>query len=203
MLGRCRESRATQRLIMIAEPINPVPNVSKTKPVVVAMPRNAGSMNVVYMVVNAGLNICSSNSANAVPVSTMRIVEATGAMYAGSSLPAKEVQVSEEIELIRTIGGLTRDQLAQLLGVSRRTIHTWSNGGAIRAEHYDRVMDLAERARKMKAQPSFKVRQLLLKGTNISLGRSVSASKAVLVSDEQPFTHNLNVRPSKLKIFRK
>jgi len=46
------------------------------------------------------------------------------------------------VNRLREMSGLTIDQKGRLMGVSRRTVHTWLNGGALTAANEQRLQRL-------------------------------------------------------------
>lgn len=46
---------------------------------------------------------------------------------------------AEEVVRIHHVSGLTWEQLARLLGVSRRTVHSWASGGRVAAVNLERL----------------------------------------------------------------
>jgi transcriptional regulator with XRE-family HTH domain len=49
---------------------------------------------------------------------------------------------SELIADLRLLSGLTTDQVGRLLGVSRRSVHNWLNGGVMARQHAERVSEI-------------------------------------------------------------
>jgi transcriptional regulator with XRE-family HTH domain len=47
--------------------------------------------------------------------------------------------VQQAIAELRSLSGLTWEQMARLLGVSRRSVHFWASGEPVRASHQERV----------------------------------------------------------------
>jgi transcriptional regulator with XRE-family HTH domain len=50
---------------------------------------------------------------------------------------------------IRRLAALTWEELGELLGVSRRSLHHWANGKPVSAKHYRRVMHLLSQLRQL------------------------------------------------------
>lgn len=60
----------------------------------------------------------------------------------GSSQPERKAGVAEASSLlhdIRTLSGLTWQQLARVFGVDRRSLHLWAKGARLSAEHAERL----------------------------------------------------------------
>jgi DNA-binding transcriptional regulator YiaG len=57
---------------------------------------------------------------------------------AGYTLP-EEQAVARNIAKLRTVSGLTWEQLGYLLNTSRRSVHLWANGNAIAAQNEERL----------------------------------------------------------------
>ena len=49
---------------------------------------------------------------------------------------------AQAITELRAASGLTTEQVARLLGVTRRTVHNWINGNAMAAQHEERLSRL-------------------------------------------------------------
>ncbi|WP_425490601.1 helix-turn-helix domain-containing protein [Novosphingobium fluoreni] len=159
------------------------------------------------MVTSAALQLCSSSTGGGLTFSTSRIDDGTGYSFVGcASTPLDlALDVSNELEFIRNASGLTRDQLAAVLGVSRRTVQNWVNGAPVRRQHYDRVIEVCDHVQSMRSQPAFKIRQRLFRHYGLDETRTIQASSQppVLASDEQPFVHHLGTRKTKMKILRR
>ena len=81
-----------------------------------------------------------------------RWLDSTASVATGEAAerPAGERTVtSQAISELRRISGLTWEQLAQLFGVSRRSVHFWASGNPMNArneEHLMRVLDVVRAA---------------------------------------------------------
>lgn len=79
--------------------------------------------------------------------------------------PAQRSQgsvVRQEIAELRMVSGLTWDQIARLLGVSRRSVHFWASGEPVRASHHERVQRLLAVMRQIDRGTASENRALLL-----------------------------------------
>ena len=67
--------------------------------------------------------------------------QTSSGISAVSNAPGSEVAASQSppIAKIRTMAGLTADQVGRLFGVSRRSVHNWINGSAMAPQHEERA----------------------------------------------------------------
>lgn len=72
--------------------------------------------------------------------------------------------VRQEIAELRRLSGLTWEQMARLLGVSRRSLHFWASGELVRASHQERVQRLLAVLRQVDRGSATGNRTLLLNG---------------------------------------
>jgi hypothetical protein len=88
--------------------------------------------------------------------------------YAGITkveLPQQEVVETEAQRLghhLRRISGLTNEEIAPLLGISRRSFQTWLAGGAISARKETRLRGVVETIERLAAGDAAKTRSRLL-----------------------------------------
>lgn len=170
----------------------------------VAVPRERGLIPVKTLAFATALVALSSTSAQASSVGSMRLDMGS----TGLTVVAREQDVSpslvDTLDEIKRRSGLTWGQLATIFQVSRRTVHSWANGAAVRIAHAGRVSDILERIRSFDGLPAFKVRELLLGQTSSGIeGRSYPIDEPpVLASDNTPFVHQLELRPARTKVKR-
>jgi transcriptional regulator with XRE-family HTH domain len=62
--------------------------------------------------------------------------------------PARDSEAGAVIQLLRERSGLTWQEIADALAVSRRAVHLWATGGRVSAPHARRIEDLARLVRK-------------------------------------------------------
>jgi transcriptional regulator with XRE-family HTH domain len=105
---------------------------------------------------------------------------------------------------VKRLSGLTWDQLGKILGVSRRTVHNWTNGETVRPGHLTNLLSLLERIRGLRDMPAFKVRQALLRESGMAESMRVLESNEppILAADNRSFAHQLEVGPSSLRMKR-
>ncbi|WP_294642572.1 helix-turn-helix domain-containing protein [uncultured Aureimonas sp.] len=84
-----------------------------------------------------GIVLVSYTSSRGLPVSPGHV--ARTADSAGENAVAVAEPAFGEIGEIRTLSGLTFDQLATVMGVQRRSIHNWMAGGNVRPSHRERL----------------------------------------------------------------
>lgn len=70
--------------------------------------------------------------------------------------------VQQAIAELRRLSGLTWEQIARLLGVSRRSVHLWASGEPVRASHQERVQRLLAVLRQVDRGSATENRALLL-----------------------------------------
>lgn len=92
---------------------------------------------------------------------------------------------------IKLAAGLTWSQLAELLDVSRTTLHDWTSGAKLRAGSEGKLAALLDRVRSMADLPKFKMRSMLL-GPK-ALAADVSPTGPLVVSDNTPPRHRLRL----------
>lgn len=166
----------------------------------VAMPQEAGTLALKSLAFAAVLVAGSSTSAHASSIGSVRLETSN----ADQVLVAREQDVRRGINEIRKRSGLTWAQLATLFGVSRRTIHSWMNGAVIRSANAHKVHEVLDRVRLLGDLAPFKIRNALLGGQYAA--HSPETDKAgeqpILMSDNTPFAHQLNIRPARTIIKR-
>lgn len=70
----------------------------------------------------------------------------------------------ETVNYVHSRSGLTWEQLARILGVSRRSVHMWAAGGRMTARHFELLTDLARLIHSAPAHSSTDVRTWLFSG---------------------------------------
>lgn len=108
---------------------------------------------------------------------------------------------------LRRRTALTWDQIAQLMEVSRRTVHSWASGNAMRGTHKARLEALLDRVSALKAMRSFQIRQLLLDEAGLSptspAAKFEEPLPAILVSSDKPLESGVTInKEAKTKIRR-
>jgi DNA-binding transcriptional regulator YiaG len=152
----------------------------------------------------SALVACSSTSTHAASVGSMRMDGGS----TGLTVVAREQEVNpslaDGLDEIKHRSGLTWSQLATIFKVSRRTVHSWANGAAVRIAYVGRINKLLEQVRELDGHPAFRVRDMLL-----GLSKSFSNSQLetigeppILVSDNTPFVHQLKLRSATTKVKR-
>lgn len=171
--------------------------------VIVAIPNESGMFPLKAIFASA-LIACSSTSAQAAVVAPVR-VDCTCAGTNGGTV-ARDVNssTSDALDEIKRRSGLTWGQMAEIFQVSRRTVHSWANGAAVRVAHAGLVTQLLQRVREFDDQPPFKVRDHLLRlSVDQTKTTSIVADESpILVGDNTPFAHHLKSRPGKINLRR-
>ena len=171
--------------------------------VVVAIPNESGLFPLKAFFASA-LIACSSTSAQAATVAPIRVHSTCAGTIAGALERDINSSTADALDEIKRRSGLTWGQLAEIFKVSRRTVHSWANGAAVRVAHVGLVTQLLERVREFDDQPSFKVRDHLL-GLSVDQtnAKSIVANESpILVGDNTPFVHHLEPRPGKINVRR-
>lgn len=154
------------------------------------------------MVAFAAVSLASgaSSASGAAAVNPVSFATTSGVTNALARDEDVQPSLAERMAEIKRRTGATWQLLANFFAVSRRTIHTWADGGAISAENFERVQELLEQIRLLKELRPFQVRKALLSGAERP--RDVAqAEPAILISDPTPFRHNLEVtRTGRTKI---
>jgi DNA-binding transcriptional regulator YiaG len=171
--------------------------------VIVAVPSESGSFPLKAFFASA-LIACSSTSAQAATVAPVRIDSTSAGVAIGAREKDINPSTADALDEIKRRSGLTWGQLARIFNVSRRTVHSWANGAAVRVGHIGLVTQLLERVREFDDQPSFKVRDRLL-GLSVDQTNAkplVTDESPILVGDNTPFVHHLERRPGKINVRR-
>lgn len=127
----------------------------------------------------------------------------TTSAFAGAIAREEDVQpdLAASMSEIKRRTGATWDHLANFFKVSRRTVHTWANGGAISADNIEKVQHLIQQIYLLKDLRPFQIRKALLGEAQPARNLPESSEPAILVSDPTPFRHNLAVtRTGRTKI---
>ncbi len=171
---------------------------------IVSIPLEGGVFPLKTWAFAAILVACSSTSSQATTISAARMIPGSSMASGGALQQDSELKVADALDDIKRHSGLTWSQLAIIFEVSRQTVHSWANGSSVRIVHVGRVKKLLEQVRELEDLPAFKVRDLLL---GLSKDRSLSELEPsgelpILVSDNSPFVHQLELRPSNIKVKR-
>ena len=144
------------------------------------------------------LACASSNPAYGAPMNTARL------QLGGSTSPVlarqEEVEnsVAREINAIKAAAGLTWLQLAKLLGVSRRSVHAWAEGGEPSGKNLAQIYALVERVTSLADLPVVKIRNQLLADAGIATAKAPESNTApILFADASPIKHQHQVRRRK------
>jgi DNA-binding transcriptional regulator YiaG len=178
---------------------------SAAGPILLCVPEQSGRFALKTVACSALLLVFSSTTAHATAVGAVRMDSGT----TGVSLVARqqEVDVSSSAALaeIRRRANLTWNQLASLLAVSARTLHSWAKDNVeLRGRHASRLAQLLEQTRALSHLPVFKLRATLLATEHSHAEATLPFDRepAILMSDATPFEHQVNVRPRKTRIRR-
>jgi DNA-binding transcriptional regulator YiaG len=173
-------------------------------PMIVSIPTEAGIFPLKTVAFAAMLVAFSSTSSQATTIGAARMIPGSSMASGMAHQQDNELKISDALDDIRRRSGLTWGQLAKIFEVSRRTVHSWANGSSVRVAHVGRVSELLQRVNELDGLPAFKVRDRLL-GSPTNLSNPVlesSGEPPILVSDNTPFVHQLELRPSKTKVKR-
>ncbi|MEZ6024411.1 MAG: hypothetical protein R3C16_13580 [Hyphomonadaceae bacterium] len=123
-----------------------------------------GSRSAALVVTALGFAAASTTAAFALPA----IEQRTSANYdtlVPSALGVRGSQAATTSALVfdlKRVSGLTWDELAGALGVSRRTLHFWANGGAINARNEQRLRRAAQVVENSALENARLTRELLM-----------------------------------------
>jgi len=105
------------------------------------------------------------------------------------------VSITDALAEIKRRAGLTWQNLADIFGVSRKSVHNWVNGEPVKVVHAGLVEGLLERVRAATGLRPFQLRRLLLTEFQvIEELKTATTEPAILVSDPTPFKHQIAVR---------
>jgi DNA-binding transcriptional regulator YiaG len=82
---------------------------------------------------------------------------------------------SATVAELRSLSGLTTDQIARLFGVPGRKVHSWVAGATMAAQHHDRLHSLIARIRPLGATPKERRSHMLNSAEGASLLRQMTA----------------------------
>jgi DNA-binding transcriptional regulator YiaG len=176
---------------------------TKAAPIIVAVPSENVSVPLRMLFVSA-LVACSSTSTHAASVGSMRMDGGSTGLTVVARQQDINPSLADGLAEIKRRSGLTWSQLATIFEVSRRTVHSWVNGTAVRITHVGRINKLLEQVRELDGRPAFKVRDMLL-GPSKSFPNSqleTIGEPPILVSDNSPFVHQLKLRSATTKVKR-
>lgn len=115
-------------------------------------------------------------------------------------------KASDFLQEIREKTGLTWDQLAKIIGVTRRTLHACLAGTSqLRAKSVAKIEEVLETVRASRGEPAFRIRNTLLANASIDPVSDVSTTleAPLLASDNQPLKHPVRKkRESSMRIKR-
>lgn len=173
-------------------------------PLILSMPQQVGLVALKNLAFATALVASSTSSAHATSIGSVRLDSSSVNPCVAARDEDTKCSLSNVLADIRTKSGLTWAQLASLFEVSRRTIHSWANGAAVRKTNAARVLEVLDRIDKLGALPAFKIRDELL-SASIGLKGDLAHTTdepPILMSDNTPFVHQLGLRPAKTRIKR-
>ena len=88
------------------------------------------------------------------------IYAGTSASFGGLITPRRNT--AQDILEIRFLSGLTWEELAELFGVSRRSVHNWANGGPMKPENITLVRHVLWAIKELRRESSVETRLALL-----------------------------------------
>lgn len=172
-------------------------------PIMAAVPSEPGIFPLKSLAFMTALMVCSTASAQATTIGSMRLDSSSKGLSVVARQQEADLSIADAISEIRRRSGLTWSQLAKIFNVSRRTVHSWANGAAVRAANSGAVAQLFERVRAVGDLPAFKVRDVLLNRAAAAPEAVVAAGEPpILVSDTTPFAHHLELKPGRTKVRR-
>ena len=121
--------------------------------------------------------------------------------HAGGFLPLKETHPSNPQEMVRWLyeeSGLTWDQLARTLGVSRRSVHAWARGQRVSGTNLERLSNVYSTIRGLDANSAADRRYAFFSPRdnnqpNLFDQLVMHARKAELPQDEQGLARRLGI----------
>jgi transcriptional regulator with XRE-family HTH domain len=99
-------------------------------------------------------------------------------------MPPKRLQTpAQDILELRFRSGLTWEELGELFGVSRRSVHNWANGEPLRQEHVALVREALRAVNQLRKSGSAETRAILLGQPPSGRGRPFDLMRARLWSE--------------------
>lgn len=173
-------------------------------PMILSMPQEVGIVALKSLAFATALVASSTSSAHATSIGSVRLDSSSVTACVAARDEDTKCSLSSALAEIRKKSGLTWAQLANLFDVSRRTIHSWANGAAVRSTNAARVLEVLDRIDKLNGLPAFKIRDELLGSSNSSKSdlAHMTGEPPILMSDNSPFVHQLSLRPARTRIRR-
>lgn len=81
----------------------------------------------------------------------------------------QRMSTGDRVDALRALSGLTVDQMGRLMGVSRRSIHNWMNGGSMSRANEERLSRLFEVVQGLPGGPDQRRAALLDSSSGVSL----------------------------------
>jgi DNA-binding transcriptional regulator YiaG len=175
-----------------------------SSPMIIGVPVEHGFVSLKTLFFVTALVASSSTPTQASAVGSMRMDVGSTGLSVLARQQDVDSSLANSLEEIKRRSGLTWGQLAAIFEVSRRTVHSWANGAAVRVANVSRVNQLLLRVRALNELPAFKVRDIVL-GRSAVQSESPLALKdepPILVSDNTPFVHQLKLKPGKTRVRR-
>jgi hypothetical protein len=115
------------------------------------------------------------------------------------------VSLADLMAEIKRRSGLTWEELGGIFSVSRKTVHNWASGAAIKEVHLEKVRQLLDRVRALGDMRPFQLRRLLLEDAGVADRVAVRATDAgpILFADQTPSDARVKVRKGGMKIVRR
>lgn len=112
--------------------------------------------------------------------------------------PAAPSNPQEMVRWLYEESGLTWDQLARILGVSRRSVHAWANGQRVSGRNLERLSHVSSTIRAIEADSAVARRHALFsprsnKQPNLFDELVIQARKATPPQDEDAFLRRLGI----------
>lgn len=93
------------------------------------------------------------------------IVASADAVTRSAVFPVKST--ADQVQFVHERSGLTWEQVARLMGVSRRSVHSWASGGRLSSANAERVAEVAGLLKTRTGFSSDSNRDWLLAGTPV------------------------------------
>lgn len=137
----------------------------------------------------AAFSVCASSSAAAPnTVNPGHFQSGSASVQVAARKEEFAFCVTDALPEIRERSGLTWDQLAAVLGVTRRTVHSWMSGSSgVARENVARVQEVLSFVRSWGDQPSFRIRNRLFETYRVNREIDQGVGELpILVSDSRP-----------------
>lgn len=142
--------------------------VSTREPVVVAMPKTPGSLQITALFTAAIVATGATSptyAASSISTTQRASPPAIAVLSRQQDAPFDAAAMLEELRLR---ANFTWDDLGKLLNVSRRSVHSWAAGAVMKLANQEALTGLLDRVRALGANRPFVIRQMVLEQAGVA-----------------------------------